>query len=404
MSNKRVVFYYPSHVTGGAEYLLKTTADILKEFMEVVIVDVQDGWLSNNISDVGVIYVGDQPIYLNEDVVLVTTANLVRNIDNVFCGHFKLLSWVVQIFNVVPLLPKFGGLQHKSILRYILKRSVLKGEYNYFFNHVSYLKSKNSIFVMDDGCSEIVNSRLGVKLDNYLPVVVPDNKILRPKKISHKFQDEIRILWLGRLDGEFKNPILKRVVEDVHRFTKKQGFEVTVDVVGDGPGFSDIVSFCKKYSALNFIFHKEKRGTELQRIIQGADIGFAMGTSALEIGACYTPIVLLDASYSKVSEDYRYKWLYEEKGFCLGRSIDSSFDASMGNKHSIEDIFSDFFDNPVYHAERCYFHVLTNHSVGSLRDRLLNAINQTTFSFEEAKGKGLFHKPFWYPLKKFLKK
>lgn len=404
MNNKKAYLYYPSYVTGGAEYLLKTTADILKDFMQVVVVDVKDGWLSNNISDIEVIYVSDQPIYLDEDAVLITTANLVRNIDNLFCGDFKLLSWVVQIFNVVPVLPKFGGLQHKSILKHILKKTVLKGEYNYFFRHVSYLKSKDSIFVMDDGCSEIINSRLGVKLDSYLPVVIPDNKILRSKKIFHEFQNKIRILWLGRLDGEFKNPILKRVVEDVSRFAKKQEFEVTVDIIGDGPGFSDIVSFCKKYSYLHFIFHKEKRGTELQRIIQVADIGFAMGTSALEIGACYTPIVLLDASYNKVGKNYRYKWLYEEKGYSVGRSIDSSRDESMGNKHKIEDIFFDFIDDPAYQAERCYLHVLEHHSVASLRDKLLNALSKTEFSFDEAKEQGLFKKPFWYPLKKILHK
>lgn len=111
---------------------------------------------------------------------------------------------MVQIFNVVPVLPKFGGLQHKSILKHILKKTVLKGEYNYFFRHVSYLKSKDSIFVMDDGCSEIINSRLGVKLDSYLPVVIPDNKILRSKKFSMSFKIKFEYCGWGVLMGSLK--------------------------------------------------------------------------------------------------------------------------------------------------------------------------------------------------------
>ena len=49
---KKVYIYYPSKITGGAEFLLKTVADILKGSIDVCVVDIEGGWLSSNIEGV----------------------------------------------------------------------------------------------------------------------------------------------------------------------------------------------------------------------------------------------------------------------------------------------------------------------------------------------------------------
>ena len=47
---RKVVIFYPSKITGGAEFLLKTAAELLKKTHDVTIIDISKGWLSENIA------------------------------------------------------------------------------------------------------------------------------------------------------------------------------------------------------------------------------------------------------------------------------------------------------------------------------------------------------------------
>lgn len=403
---EKVVFFYPSHVTGGAEYLLKTAARLLSANYHIVIADVEGGWLSSNIqSNETLIFQVNEKIYLDEKCILITTANLVRNLDIYFTGDFRILSWVVQMFNVIPALPRIGGWQHKGYVKSLLRKTVLKSEYKYFKSQVLYLNEKRSIYVMDDGCKEVIKSYLEVDLVNYLPVVIPEYKIMNSiEEIKGIASDTIRLLWVGRLDGEFKNPILIKVIKDAISYSRRTSQKLIFDIVGDGPGMDEIQQVAKDEETIKFIFQGVRRGGELIDIIRNSTVGFSMGTSALEIAAQKKPTVLLDFSYNLVSEKYRYKWLYEEKNYSLGRLIEFSADPAMGNHYTFDDIISCLNLNSPAHAQKCYQHVKNYHSLQTLEGKLVNAINISTFSFAEAKESRIFKKPFWFPLKRTMRK
>ncbi len=396
---KKIIIYYPSKITGGAEFLLKTTADLLKKEYKVIIVDIESGWLSSNIKDVEIIHVSNK-VYLDSNSILITAASLIRNIDLVFYGEFKLISWVLQAYNIIPQLPKIPSFQYNDIFRLIFKYTFLREEYKYFFKQINYLNSINSIYIMDDGCNDVMSKYLGIELDKYLPVVIPDDKFVNfcDKPLKNIKNNNITLVWLGRLDGGFKNPILIRLIKDVLAFSEINNYDVVFNIIGDGPGFKEIINICKNTKDIEFIFHREKRGNELRNIILNSDIGFAMGTSALEIAACYTPTILLDASYGNVSHKYKYKWIFEEKGYCIGRSIDLSVDKTMNNKLNFSEIILNYEKDYASIGEKCYKYVEINHSEKILKNKLINAIENSCFSFVDAKERGVFKKPFWHPL------
>lgn len=399
---EKIFIYYPSHITGGAEFLLKTVADFLKKHVEVHLIDIEDGWLSKNLHDVKKIKITNNlKIKLDEHSVLITTANLIRKLDEHFTGNFKIIAWIVQINNVIPSLPRIGSIQYIPILRKLLKVTLLRSEYKNLSSLTSYLHNKNSLYTMDDACNDVFEKYYGWRVKNYLPVILPSNKIFDlPTQKKRRPTNYFRCVWLGRLDGQFKNPILKRVMLDLSNHAKNSDDHITFTIIGTGPGLSEAKNVASKIKNMEVFFLGELRGTELFNVLCGHDIGFAMGTSALEIAACGTPVILLDASYREVASSYKYQWLFESRGYCIGRSIDNAVDKSMGNKRDINDVLEDITNSEDSIRYLCHAHVRKFHTIESLESRILDAIKQTTSDFQFMRESGLLKKPYWYYFRK----
>lgn len=401
---KKVYIYYPSKITGGAEFLLKTVADILKGSIDVCVVDIEGGWLSSNIEGVQKIIIQEgRKIFLDKNSVLITTANLLRNLDFYFSGEFKVIGWIVQVNNLIPIFPKFGAMQFKRIFKYIFKETLLKSEYKKINNLASYLESNDSLFTMDDACNFVFYKYFGWKVSNYFPVVIPDWKIISPNDFKKTKCTSTRCVWLGRLDDLFKNPILHHVLLDLDRLSKQNGVDIVFDIIGNGPGLAKAQKVARQTDKIKINFLGEMRGHQLIDKLSSYDMGFAMGTSALEISACGVPVVLLDASYAKVPEAYKYQWLYESKGYCIGRSIDAALDKTLGNKKNIKEIFDEFLSDGDSIRNSCYEHVKNYHSVKILEDKLFLALENATSNFKDMVDLGLLNKPYWYFIKRLLK-
>ena len=78
-------------------------------------------------------------------------------------------------------------------------------------------------------------------------------------------------------------------------------------------------------------------------LISNIDLLMSMGTSALVGAKLGIPTVLLDASYIKIPNDYKYKWLFESDGATLGSFIESQ--DMTNNIHSFQDIIYSLHNN-----------------------------------------------------------
>ena len=128
-----IFIFYPSHILGGAELLLIRLAnDLYNSGYEVGIVDVQNGWISENInnSHIETIYIGKEKVLLPNNATLITTSNFIYSLDNYFeRSNTKLLFWTVQPYNVIISMP--------YINRYkILEKIIFTRFKNFFDNEV----------------------------------------------------------------------------------------------------------------------------------------------------------------------------------------------------------------------------------------------------------------------------
>lgn len=400
---KKIVIFYPSEITGGAEFLLKTIADFLKKDYNLTIIDINDGWLSKNISDVNKIFIDkNKKIELDDNITLITTANLIRRLDEFFTGNFSLIGWNIQGFNMIPILPKLGTIQHFRIIRIFLKYTFLFTEYLYLKKLIKYLKYKNSLYIMDETCNDIFKKYYNISFNEYLPVVIPDEKFLLTKKIFNNLNNKINCVWLGRLDNEFKTPILNHLLINISEYAKNFNGKIIFNIIGNGPGLEITKNVANKIVNVEINFLLEKRDNELKDLLVKSDIGFAMGTSALEIAACNIPVVLLDASYRKVPDTYTYKWIYEEVNYNIGHMIDSYHISKFIKRNTLEQIMSELLFNYDEISVKSYEYVKNNHSVCVLKNKIIEAINKTTSNFEDMKYNNLFKDPYWNLLKPII--
>lgn len=369
----------------------------------VAVADIKGGWLSSNLENIPVLNFDGNKITLTTDDVLIVTANFVRHLDLYFAGNFKIISWVVQGYNLAPQLPRVGAWQNNPFIRSILKYSILFFEYRYLIRQIQYLSVNKSLYLMDHNCLEVIEHFFRKKIvpSGFLQVIIPQAKIHYFKTTSHRpSQQSIRALWLGRLDGKFKNPILIRVIADLEKLCSDKNYSITIQIVGNGPGKEELVSIAKSFTHLKVEFMGEHRGDELKKIISSSNIGFAMGTSALEIAAYGIPTILLDYSYKSVSEEYRYKWLFNSINFTLGSAIDLREDITMGNNLRMTNVINELITDYDPLSKKCYQYVVEFHTELALSTKLTTAVKETRATFQELKKRNLMKKPIWYLFKK----
>ncbi|MEG0229551.1 MAG: hypothetical protein RR640_03000, partial [Oscillospiraceae bacterium] len=303
-----IYLFYPSKMTGGAEFLFLRTAKLLaKSGKDVVIFDIKDGWVSNSV-DCGnikkIIYNGCK-IELASDDILITTSNLMYSLDYFFKkSEAKIIFWTIQPYNILFSFP----IKNKSLKNLIISLYA-KIRRN---SHIDYLRKlihENSIVAMDGECNKTIKKFYGLKYNNFLPVYIDDEKLKKTINVS-SLTDFVNVIWIGRIDMEFKIYILKKVIKDLDDLCRGNKYKINFNIVGNGPGYDALKVFSNNMRNLSINLLGEKHGDDLKKLIEKQNIGFAMGTSALDIAASGIPTILLDFSYTEI-EDNKYRWIFE---------------------------------------------------------------------------------------------
>ncbi|WP_151837587.1 glycosyltransferase [Acinetobacter ursingii] len=398
-----IYFFYPSNMMGGAEYLMVNTANLLKDAgVDVGVVDYSDGWVSSNINDASIkkiFIIKNEKIQLSEKDILITTASYLYKLDNYFSmSDTRVLFWVVQPYNVVLGLPSFFAKNklYKLIgLKYISKKIISHKK------NLEFILDKKGIVSMDSECDRIINLNYGLNYNNFLPIFVGDNKFKR-KDESIKENDAIKIVWLGRIDLEFKIHILKKVLLDLNLIKNEFDKIFIFNIIGNGPGLENLKLFVKENLNFDVNFLGELKDNELNFILEQSDIGFAMGTSALDIAAKKIPTILLDFSYEEVSH-YNYRWIFETEGYILGRDIKLLSNFDMDSMKSLRVIFHELNKNQIKFSELCFNYVYINHSSQNTLLQLSEYLVNTELTIKDIYDYSST-KPIWNKISYYLMK
>lgn len=392
-----IYFFYPSRILGGAELLILRTAYFLKKAgLDITIVDIVDGWVSNESKnqkqDITLEYIYDRKVKLKDNSVLITTANFMFTLDDFFeKSNTKVIFWVVQPYNVVTMFPRTRlKKRHNFDLLYFINKIYQNTVRNRNGSIISEIINKNGIVAMDDHSNSVLNKYYGLNYKAYLPVFIETSNFEVENK--KKIIEPIQAIWVGRVDQEFKIHILKKVISDLSPMILDN--TIQLNVVGDGDGLPNLIDYCKKkniHKKIKFLGTLNK--IELKDQIKYMDIGFAMGTSAIDIASLKVPTVLLDFSYSNVV-NYKYRWIFEAENFDLGRDISLLKDTDINKMKNIDQILVELRNEKENIGEKSYLYIINNHGEEQIFLKLKKYFNQVEFSISDVYNYR-DRKPFW---------
>ncbi|QPF32216.1 hypothetical protein H0S56_00420 [Acinetobacter lwoffii] len=398
-----IYLFYSSNIMGGAEYLIINCANILVgKGLEVGIIDYPNGWVVSNISNPLIqkryIFQGEK-IRLDEDDIIITTANNMYKLDNLFFeSNAKVLFWTVQPYNVVLKLPYF--LSTNKFFK-VLGEMYLNKKIKYHKNNLELILNKNGIVSMDDECNKILKNTYNISYKNFLPIFIDFNKFRKGNYVCED-KDVINIVWLGRIDLEFKIYILKKLLLDLEKVNSKFKSKFVFNIIGCGPGLENLKNFTKENISFKVNFLYELKDSELDVVLEKSDIGFAMGTSALDISAKRVPTILVDFSYKDIFY-YKYRWIFETNNYTLGRDIDFLSDSEIDSMKTLNSIFSELQENNKLLADLCFKYTYENHCSINVGSKLIKYAFNTELTLNDIY-KYSSVKPIWSKFNHYLKR
>jgi glycosyltransferase involved in cell wall biosynthesis len=215
-----------------------------------------------------------------------------------------------------------------------------------------------------------------------LPIPVSISEISANKQIE--VNGALKILWVGRL-CDFKVPSLLKVWDDLRDALQVLNLSVEFTVVGSGPLSSKVASFAKD-QPYKICLVGEIPASDISAVMVRHDLVFAMGTSALEAAASGVPCCCLDASYSQLPKNYRYRWVHECRGFGLGWIMDKNSVVPSENQWAMIDLLREVVTNWAGQQRLCYDYAESNHNVASLSENLISRIGKTSLLLGDLEG------------------
>ncbi|ABE55932.1 hypothetical protein Sden_2653 [Shewanella denitrificans OS217] len=374
--NKTLVFYFPYREVGGVSVLFLRLATILSKSFKVILMDFDNGYMARNLPDNVKFVPFDQPELLPVNSVLILQSIPLWRIHKVssFPRDIDVFFWNLHPDNLFPGL--VSNHPSKTLFKFIaplvnsfsfLRKRKIK-------NMLKVLLHKQSIAFMDLENKNKTYRYFNVPLDTYplLPIMTGyENKTV----INFAPIDDIKCLWLGRLEG-FKVPILLHTIDRLDGLSRK----ISLTIVGDGVSTSKIkehASLCKHLNC-NFVGTVPFDG--LDSLIASHHIVFSMGTSALEGAKNKIPTFCLDYSYQEIQGLYKYKYLFDVKGFNVGEEITSEHLEDVSSLDvEIEKLVNDF--SAV--SKNSYEYWKQHHSPNVITDKFLAHLRESSCTLHE---------------------
>lgn len=248
------------------------------------------------------------------------------------------------------------------------KRRFIRGmfEKDFFYKSISVMEDKSK-----DNIKDLFPS-ISAEYISTIPVSV---KISENNKYNYNEGCNLEITYIGRSVGWKIEPLAKLMKDSLSSIAGKIFcFNIVVSDVAHAKKI--LIDFGIDFDLFNIEFFENLDRDDLEWVIKNkTDIGFAMGTSALEFCSYGVPTVLLDFSEIRFPTDYKYKWIYQVKGFSLGLDLnDPSNSYRLSEGKNFDEILLEFLREPLEISNRCYSHVKKYHSEEINYKRMLDLV------------------------------
>jgi len=317
-------------------------------------------------------------------------------------GFFHASAWVTDLSN--------GLLLDATNLLCSSKASIRKKTINHHWLYqqdlLRKLDCRSANWFMSDLVKKYHEYYYDVELPNSrvipLPFDIPEIDPVVFEK-ARKKGDVLKVVWLGRFEY-FKNPSIKKTYEALQELIEKHlDLKVEFDLIGYGREKyeKDIRKGVKTSGRLQVKYLGKIFPDKLPDVISQYDVGVAMGTSALHIGAMGIPTIHVDGSDEKHYKDIKGCWLHKEP-VGLGSGVYENIAGyKINGREDIKILFEEIIAAPELlekYGVRDRNYVIENYDENKIMPQIIDAWTSSTFSPGDME---VYRHP---PLKRFIRR
>lgn len=330
------------------------------------------------------------------------------------------LSGIVQPEDVIvttsfyEYLVRFMDINPK-VLYYVVHEFIDRvSEYKFGYNPreygrklISLLNNSDALLLMDDTGIRNSEERLQyvIHKPRFLPIPVQV-----PPQIAYRglVGGALRLSYIGR-SVDWKMMPLKKILEDVKQYVRLSGqpvrFTIAVDSLTNMRQFIQPDEY--NMPGLEVITFEKIPPSELPAfLLENSDIGFAMGTAALEYAKLGIPTLLMDFSHTEMPENYRYQWLYQTKDYCLGKNVrDATYQESDGA--DLASLLGKEGPEPAVlmdHSRKSYEYTRISHDVANFVSALYSYAAASRVRMQDVRPYNMYYWKFHQLLRKLVRR
>lgn len=340
MTINNIVFFCPSRLTGGHEYLSVRLADYLlvsQSQYSIYYCDYPDGfshtrWHSDKVKYIDY-YGADIPVDIPTNSIVIAQLNLISQLERFQIDRTNslVIYWYLHSLNI------------KGQISWRNHYFITKSEKKRLGDELRYLAENNIIKLSSYGAyAELIKDFYQEPmLLSWLPNIAPIKPNQHEPIFSRISNDEIKFCWLGRLDEEKARNILTYMneLEEVNKVHK-----LSLSLIGKGPAEDMLKQESLKYS-YPITFVGEKRDDDLDMfILNDTEIGLASGTSAYEFSLRGKPVIMewvIDKVYPAGVRD-QYIFTDEEEKYDFSSGFELKKEGSSTFENKLEKILADY--------------------------------------------------------------
>lgn len=396
-SKPRIVFFVPRKDKAGGFQIL--FARLIEKFCEdksneILVIDYEDGYISK--------YFGSYKInILNYDVnkkqellandILITSLSFLERANNYFKFHesTRLFFWDLGSLSMIQSNMIMGNFYKKLNLKKAkIISNWLENKRKVRIRDFFYQATDNFGLVFMCGSNFYFNSSFFNTsiTPKFLPIPIVTRAISEkknwpdPRKINN---NKINVGWLSRLTKNKTAPLLK-LLNDLNQYRTKNGnLKIEIHILGNGTEEENIRKLAEQLGLATIFTGRIERDKVEKYIKKNIDLGFAMGTSALELGKNGIPTVLTTGEKTLNNDDKlksNYKWLFDSNDYNLSSHPSLS---QKENLKSIDAILDEFYYNYIEYGNTCYSYVIKNHNINTIYKKLKEYLNLNTLTYRK---------------------
>lgn len=385
----RLVFFQPQkNIAGGSLILFARIIEYLIRTGEyrLCLVDFEDGYIRNYLGSQKYEFASFQTqakIELQQNDLLITSLNRFNNIFTTFVFHpnTKLFFWDLGPYSLI-LSHMVLGNTYKGIKLNNARRVAVGFEFfrkKRIKQFIETATDNYGLFYMSKKIAYYNQKFFGAPVKpQYL--AIPVNSLEQNQYSFEINQQNIRIAWLSRLEIG-KTKALKKLLNDI--VSLRETNKITLAVIGEGKEKENIKAVADKCGLSIDMIGRIEHNELNNYILNNVDIGFGMGTSALEFAKLGIPTVLTSGE-NTLANDHEtkrnYTWLFDALDYNLTAE---PYLYDYKNTKSLDNIFEEFFCNHQLISDHCFNHVKNYHDFNMVMVKLKSNLHNNSLTYSK---------------------